>query len=210
MLQPLKIYIIDDHQMLIDGIKALLENDNRFEICGYSLSAKEALEKMKKCDADIVITDISMPEMNGLEFVRFVRRMRPEQKILVLSMFCDKVVIADLMEAGANGYILKNTGKAELVEALLSIAKGETFLSKEVNEELKKVNEKTDYRFVLSAREREIVQYIAQGLSHTEIGEKISISPRTVDSHRNNIMRKLNVNSIAQLIRFALQNKIID
>ncbi|MBW7844490.1 MAG: response regulator, partial [Bacteroidia bacterium] len=71
MLQPLKIYIIDDHQMLIDGIRALLENDNRFEICGYSLSAKEALEKMKKCDADIVITDISMPEMNGLEFVRF-------------------------------------------------------------------------------------------------------------------------------------------
>lgn len=210
MQTPLKLFIIDDHQMLIDGIKALLDNDERFEIAGQALSAVDALSILKKMHVDIVITDISMPEMGGLEFVQHLRRVKPEQKILTLSMFCSKAIIADMLAAGASGYILKNTGKQELIQALLTIASGQTFLSNEVAQELHKANDEIDRRFLLTAREREIVQYIAQGLSHTEIGEKISISPRTVDTHRTNIMRKLEVRSIAELIKLALQLKIIE
>lgn len=210
MQTPLKLFIIDDHQMLIDGIKALLDNDERFEIAGQALSAVDALSILKKMHVDIVITDISMPEMGGLEFVQHLRRVKPEQKILTLSMFCSKAIIADMLAAGASGYILKNTGKQELIQALLTIAIGQTFLSDEVAQELHKANDEIDRRFLLTAREREIVQYIAQGLSHTEIGEKISISPRTVDTHRTNIMRKLEVRSIAELIKLALQLKIIE
>lgn len=210
MQTPLKLFIIDDHQMLIDGIKALLDNDVRFEIAGQALSAVDALSVLKKMQVDVVITDISMPEMGGLEFVQHLRRVKPEQKILTLSMFCSKAIIADILAAGASGYILKNTGKQELIQALLTIASGQTFLSDEVAQELHKANDEIDRRFLLTAREREIVQYIAQGLSHTEIGEKISISPRTVDTHRTNIMRKLEVRSIAELIKLALQLKIIE
>jgi DNA-binding NarL/FixJ family response regulator len=209
-LSPIKLFIIDDHQMLIDGIKALLENDVRFQLVGQSLSAAEALVQLKKMQIDVVLTDISMPEMGGLEFVQHLRRVKPEQKVLALSMFCSKPIIADMLAAGASGYILKNTGKQELIQALLTIASGQQFLSEEVAKTLHQADEETDKRFMLTAREREIVQYVAQGLSHTEIGEKISISPRTVDTHRTNIMRKLEVRSIAELIKLALQLKIIE
>lgn len=209
-LSPIKLFIIDDHQMLIDGIKALLDNDERFQLVGQSLSAADALSQLKKMQVDVVLTDISMPQMGGLEFVQHLRRVKPEQKVLALSMFCSKAIIADMLAAGASGYILKNTGKQDLIQALLTIHNGQQFLSNEVAQTLQKVNEEIDRRFILTAREREIVQYIAQGLSHTEIGEKISISPRTVDTHRTNIMRKLEVRSIAELIKLALQLKIIE
>ncbi len=125
-------------------------------------------------------------------------------------MFGEKATITDMLDAGVKGYILKNTGKKELITALNKIASGETYFSTEVSEEINRVDETIDKRYILTAREREIVKYVAQGLSHTEIGEKIFISPRTVDTHRTNIMRKLEVHSIAQLIKLAIQLKLID
>lgn len=208
--KKITLFIIDDHQMLIDGIRALLVNEDRFEIVGEALRCSEALEKIKKQKADILITDINMPEMNGIDLARAVRRILPEQKILVLSMFGEKATITDMIDSGVSGYILKNTGKQELVQALTKIAEGGTFFSTEVTEELKRPDPETDKRYILTAREREIVKHIARGLSHTEIGEQLFISPRTVDTHRTNIMKKLDAHSIAELIKIAIQLKMID
>jgi two-component system nitrate/nitrite response regulator NarL len=208
--KKISLFIVDDHQMLIDGIKALLQNENEFEIVGEALRSGEALDKLKKQKVDIVISDINMPEMSGIDLARNLRLTHPEQKILALSMFGEKTTIVDMMDAGVSGYILKNTGKQELVTALKTIASGKTFFSQEVSEELKKTDETIDKRYLLTAREREIVKHIAKGMSHTEIGEKLFISPRTVDTHRTNLMKKLEVNSIAELIKLAIQLKLID
>lgn len=210
MQTPITVFIIDDHQMLIDGIKALLLNESEFKIVGEALRSTEAIERIKKTDVDVIITDINMPEMNGLQLANAIRRVKPEQKILALSMYGDKAVITDMIDAGVKGYVLKNTGKQELITALKLIANGGTYFSGDVAKEMNKVDDSIDKRYVLTPREREIVRYVAQGLSHTEIGDKICISPRTVDTHRTNIMRKLEVHSIAELIKIALQLKIID
>lgn len=208
--KPISLFIVDDHQMLIDGIKALLADEHAFTICGTALRATEALQKLKKAKVDIVITDINMPETSGLEFTRSIRLMHPGQKVLALSMFGEKTTIADMLDAGIKGYILKNTGKQELINALKTIADGGTFFSTEVSDELKRIDETVDKRYILTAREREITTYIAKGMSHTEIGERLFISPRTVDTHRTNLMRKLEVKSIAELIKIAIQLKLID
>jgi two-component system nitrate/nitrite response regulator NarL len=210
MQTPITVFIIDDHQMLIDGIKALLLNESEFKIVGEALRSTEAIERIKKIDVDVIITDINMPEMNGLQLANAIRRVKPEQKILALSMYGDKAVITDMIDAGVKGYVLKNTGKQELITALKLIANGGTYFSGDVAKEINRVDDSIDKRYVLTPREREIVRYVAQGLSHTEIGDKICISPRTVDTHRTNIMRKLEVHSIAELIKIALQLKIID
>ena len=210
MAKPITLFILDDHQMLIDGIKALLLNEERFQIVGEALRSSEALEKLKKLKADILITDINMPDMDGIEFTKTVKRTHPDQKVLALSMFSEKATITDMIESGVSGYILKNTGKQELILALEKIAKGEKFFSNEVAQELKREDPITDKRYILTTREREIVKNVAKGLSHTEIGERLFISPRTVDTHRTNIMRKLEVNSIAELIKIAIQLKLID
>lgn len=210
MQTPITVFIIDDHQMLIDGIKALLLNESEFKIVGEALRSTEAIERIKKTDVDVIITDINMPEMNGLQLANAIRRVKPEQKILALSMYGDKAVITDMIDAGVKGYVLKNTGKQELITALKLIANGGTYFSGDVAKEMNRVDDSIDKRYVLTPREREIVRYVAQGLSHTEIGDKICISPRTVDTHRTNIMRKLEVHSIAELIKIALQLKIID
>lgn len=208
--KPISLFIVDDHQMLIDGIQALLQDEQGFAICGTALRATEALQKLKKTKVDIVITDINMPEVSGLEFTRSVRLIHPGQKVLALSMFGEKTTIADMLDAGVKGYILKNTGKQELMNALKTIADGGTFFSNEVSDELKRIDETVDKRYILTAREREIISYIAKGMSHTEIGERLFISPRTVDTHRTNLMRKLEVKSIAELIKIAIQLKLID
>lgn len=210
MQTPITVFIIDDHQMLIDGIKALLLNESEFKIVGEALRSTEAIERIKKTDVDVIISDINMPEMNGLQLANAIRRVKPEQKILALSMYGDKAVITDMIDAGVKGYVLKNTGKQELITALKLIANGGTYFSGDVAKEINRVDDSIDKRYVLTPREREIVRYVAQGLSHTEIGDKICISPRTVDTHRTNIMRKLEVHSIAELIKIALQLKIID
>jgi two-component system, NarL family, nitrate/nitrite response regulator NarL len=206
----ISLFIVDDHQMLIDGIKALLADELSFEVVGEALQSDEALEKLKKKKVDIVITDINMPNMSGIELTKNLRLVYPDQKILALSMFGEKTTISDMVDAGVSGYILKNTGRQELVTALCTIAKGQSFFSEKVSEELKRTDEVVDRRYILTSREREIVKHIAKGMSHTEIGEKLFISPRTVDTHRTNLMKKLEVNSIAELIKLAIQLKLID
>ncbi len=209
-MKKISIYIVDDHQMLIDGIKALLADVPEFHIVGEALRCSDALASLAQQDVDIVLTDVNMPEMDGQQLTSAIKRFKPEQKIIALTMFGEKTTIKDMIDAGASGYILKNTGKAELVKALYEVACGNKYFSEEVAQEMEKEDVELDKRYMLTLREREIIKLVARGLSHTVIGEKLCISPRTVDTHRTNIMKKLEVASIAELIKVALQLKIID
>lgn len=213
-MDEIKIFILDDHQMLIDGLKALLVNENSFEITGTSTNAKKALEMISRNMPDIVLTDINMPEMNGLEFTRTIKSKYPEIKVLALSMFGEKSTISEVLDAGASGYILKNTGKDELINALLKISAGGMFFSDEISAEMmKSLSErglrKEDEKVHLTEREKEIIQLIAKEYSNAQIGETLFISERTVETHRKNIFRKAGAKTVVGLIKFAIENKLI-
>jgi len=174
-------------------------------------NGKELVEKTRLINPDIVLTDIDMPIMSGEEAVKILRKEFPELKILVLSMHKDYAKYALMKTAGANGFIHKNTDKDELIFAINQIIKGKEYISSEINKEsIVLTNSDHTKEADLTKREIEIVKFIALGLSNNEIGSKLFISARTVDTHRTNIMRKINVNNVAGLIRFAYLSKIIE
>jgi two-component system, NarL family, nitrate/nitrite response regulator NarL len=213
-MNQIKIFILDDHQMLIDGLKALLINEKQFEITGTSTNSKNALEMIRKNIPHIVLSDINMPEMDGIEFTREIKKMNPTIKILALSMFGERSTISEILDAGASGYILKNTGKEELINALLKISSGGMFFSDEISAEMMKAvserSQKKEEKIHLTDREKEIIKLIAQEYSNAQIGEKLFISERTVETHRKNIFRKANTKTIVGLMKFAIENKLID
>lgn len=208
----LKLMIVDDHQMFIDGVKSLLRKEKQFEFIAEANTAEDALRIMEKTVPDILITDISMPGMSGNELIETVKARNPDVKILVLSMHNEAEVISEIMMQEAEGYILKNTGRQELSSALHKIADGGTFYSDEVLLSLMrrvKKDAKKDKEVVqLSEREIEIVKLIVQELSNEEIAEKLFISKRTVETHRKNINQKTNIKTVVGLIKFAIRNDL--
>lgn len=214
MEEPVKILIVDDHQMFIDGIKALLRNEKRFKIVDEALDGSIALEKLKSTSIDIMITDISMPGMSGTELTRTVKKEYPQIKILVLTMYNDQDVANEILMSEAEGFILKNTGKQELVAALTAIADNGTFYSREVLTNLmmkvKKDKRTEEETHNLTERELEILQLICEELSSEQIAEKLFISKRTVDTHRQHIYEKTKCKTIISLIKFALRNNLVN
>lgn len=214
MEEPVRILIVDDHQMFIDGIKALLRNEKRFKIVDEALDGSLALEKLKSTSFDIMITDISMPGMSGTELTRIVKKEYPQIKILVLTMYNDQDVANEILMSEAEGFILKNTGKQELVSALTSIADDGTFYSREVLTNLmikvKKDKRTEEETHNLTERELEILQLICEELSSEQIAEKLFISKRTVDTHRQHIYEKTKCKTIISLIKFALRNNLVN
>jgi two-component system nitrate/nitrite response regulator NarL len=211
-MDKIKLFILDDHQMLIDGIKALLKNEKQFEVVGESVSAQNALDEMKSKEPHIVLTDINMPEMGGVEFTTRLKKEYPKIKILALSMFGDRQMITDMLDAGADGYILKNTGKAELISALATLAGGAMYFSEDVTQEMlkpviKEKNHEDDVQ--LTEREKDIVKLIDKEYSNAQIAEELFISERTVETHRKNIFRKTGTKSVIGLLKWARERDII-
>jgi DNA-binding NarL/FixJ family response regulator len=207
----LRIIIVDDHQMFIDGIKFLLESEKHIKVVGEALDGIQALNLLKNIQADIVITDIEMPKLNGIELSREIKKNYPDVKVIVLTMYNDKQIINEIVMTEAEGYILKNTGKQELIEAIDRVADNATYYSKEVVQILMENyhdNEKNDILHELSAREKQIISLICLELSTVEIAEKLFLSPLTVETHRKNILRKTRVKTIVGLIKFAIRNKL--
>jgi two-component system, NarL family, nitrate/nitrite response regulator NarL len=201
--------------MLIDGLKALLIREERFDITGTSTSGKNALAMISQKKPDIILTDINMPEMDGIAFTKEVKTKYPKIKVLALSMFGEKSTISEILSAGASGYILKNTGKEELINALLKISSGGLFFSDEISAEMmKSLSErglkKEEEKVHLTDREKEIIKLIAKEYSNAQIAEALFISERTVESHRKNIFRKANTKTVVGLMKFAIENKLID
>jgi DNA-binding NarL/FixJ family response regulator len=208
-----KIVIIDDHQIMIDGISALLHSSEKYEVVAKSTNPLEVIDLIENSNADILITDISMQKLSGIELSKLARSKFPHLKILALSMFGDKETIIEMIDAGVNAYILKNTGTSELIEALDKISSGQVFFSNEVTIEMMKSISQSKNPLLestkLTPREIEIVKLIADELSNAQIGEKLFISERTVETHRKNIFRKTNTKSVAGLIKYAIEYKII-
>lgn len=211
----IKLFIVDDHQMMIDGIVSLLKDEKKFEITGTALNGLEALKKIEKNFPDILLTDVSMPEMGGIELCKEIKQKFPTIKVLVLTMYNDREIVNEILQAGANGYILKNTGKQELLEALESLNRNDAYYSSEVVNALienmkNPIREKQIYSSDLTEREIEIVRLIVKEFSSAEIAEKLFISPRTVETHRKNILRKTGVKNIVGLIKYAYDNKLVE
>jgi DNA-binding NarL/FixJ family response regulator len=215
-MDPLRILLVDDHQMLIDGIKALLRKDRkRYDIYLEAHNGKEALQLLETHHPviDIVMTDISMPDMDGLQLTKEIKARYPQVKILVLSMHADRELVDEIIMSEAEGYILKNTGKAELSAALERIADNGTFYSSEVlnnmfdkfRRERKLAPEVKD----LSERELEILRMVFEDKTSQEIADNLFISKRTVDAHRKNILQKTNTHTLVGLMRFALENDLV-
>lgn len=205
----INLFIVDDHQLVLEGLIALLKNEEQYTIVGYTTQPKEVMLKLENIAVDLLLTDINMPEMSGVELTRSVKKKFPHIKVLALSMFGDTQVIKEMIDAGVSGYILKNTGKVELIEALDKLVLGHSFYGKGVTQELIKSFSNKNEVSHLTNREIEIIRLIEKENSNKKIADLLFISERTVETHRKNIFRKTNTQSVVGLLKYAYEHKII-
>ncbi len=212
----INLILADDHHLIIDGITRLLEDEVDISIVATCSNGKEVLEILPKISIDILLLDLDMPIMNGLQCAEAVKQKYPEVKIAILTMHQEKALIQKFIEFGVVGYFLKTIQKDELIHAIKTIARGGDYFPSEVTKALLQKQSITPdvtqspLLNELTKREIEIICLVAHGFSNNEIGGKLFISPRTVDTHRTNIMRKLDLHNVAEIVRFAFQNKLID
>jgi two-component system response regulator NreC len=216
-MNKIKILLADDHPLVRSGLIKMLEPFKEFSVIGEAGDGEEAVTLTKKLQPDIVIIDLSMPKLNGIEATKLIRKNNPEVKVLVLTMHDNEEYVYQILRSGAGGYMLKNSGKDDLATAIRAVANGERFFSPRVSEimveaYLRKAGTRTEQpemgnEIHLTKREHEILDYIADGLNNAQIAEKLFISARTVDTHRTNIMQKLDIHDAANLVRYALNKK---
>ena len=212
MRDTIVLALVDDHQIVIDGLMSLLRGHDRFHIAFATTDPREVITKMKVTPIDILLTDILMPNLPGNELAKQVKKTFPGVKILALSMNGQGDLIHDMIsESDISGYVLKNVGKQELAQAIEKIAAGGVYFSEEVLDELKRTNErgKKTEGVHLTGREIEIIRLIEKELNNKQIAETLFISERTVETHRKNIFRKTNTNSVIGLVKYAYQHKLI-
>jgi len=207
----IKIIIADDHQMVTEGLKSLLESDAMMKVIATAPNGYELLRMLEVVQPDIVLMDIDMPVMNGIEALTAIRKQFPGLKVIVLTMHEEKAPVKKMTELGAKGFLFKNSDKDELVNAIKIVNNRGNYYTAALTLKLLETYQTgspaaTHSAFILTDREIEILKLIAAGLSNKEIGDKLYISHRTVDTHRTNLMKKLEVNNIAGLIRFAIKN----
>lgn len=214
-MKKIRILIVEDHEVVIKGIKTLLEPYNQLEILGYALDHEEAMRKMEDLRPDIVIMDINLPEVSGIELTKMISEQYPLSKVIYYTSHVDEELITQGFEAGAFGYVPKNFKPQELIEAIHMVNEGQKFMKGIVSEKfissyLKSEKEKKMKQDIpLSDRELEVLAHMSQGLSNKQIADKLFISIRTVETHKHNLMKKLNIFSTAELVIYAIQNNII-
>jgi DNA-binding NarL/FixJ family response regulator len=204
--------LVDDHQIVIDGLTSLLKGEERFEFGFATTNPSEVIALLEKKTVDILLTDVMMPQLPGNELAKKVKEQFPQIKILALSMSGQGDLVNEMInDADISGYVLKNIGKAELVRALEKIAEGGIYFSEEVLEELQRTSQrkKENQQAHLTDREIEIIRLIEKELNNKQISEKLFISERTVETHRKNIFRKTNTNSVIGLVKYAYEHKLI-
>lgn len=205
----LRIYIVDDHPLVIEGIRALLENEPEIEWKGHALSAAQCLSYFKYHTCDVILMDIALPDMSGIDLCREIKKKHPSIQILGLSTFNQGSYIAKMLESGASGYVVKSTDKNELLKAIETVAAGKKYMSFEVENALR-INQQYQNQFpVLTKREKEVLRLISEGFTNPQISDKLFISLETVCSHRKNLLAKIKVNNTAALIRFAIANELL-
>lgn len=208
----IRVLLADDHTIVRQGLKLILAAQPDFEVVGEAANGREAAELAEKLKPDIVLMDVQMPDLNGIEATRRMVAANSRIRVLVLSMHKEALYVREVLKAGARGYILKDAIDTELLSAMRSVARGDGYISPAVSGALL-----TDYREqssnpldTLSTREREVLQLIAEGKTNKEVATKLNLSVYTVDSHRGKIMEKLNLHSAGELVRFAMKNGLVD
>ncbi|MES2829370.1 MAG: response regulator transcription factor [Bacteroidota bacterium] len=208
-MSPVNIFIVDDHQLIIDGIQSLLNGSDVYSVIGSTNHPELVLDLLQDTPVDILITDVSMPVLSGVELTRMVKKKYPKLKVIAVSMHGNSEVIKEMLNAGISGYILKNTGRKELIDALDKVVSGGTYFDENVTREILSNFSKGDEESRLTNREIEIIRLINDELSNKLISDKLFISERTVETHRKNIFRKTNTQSVVGLLKFAHAHKLI-
>jgi DNA-binding NarL/FixJ family response regulator len=201
-----KVFIVDDHYMVIEGIRSLLQNEKAVEWAGHATNASSCLAFLQQQQPDVILMDINLPDKNGIDLCKEVKEKYPSVFIVGLSTFNQQSFIQKMMDSGASGYVLKNASQEELMDAIETVAKGKIFLSDEAAQSLQKKGNAT---IVLTRREKEVLELIAEGMTNNVIAQKLFISPATVDTHRKNLLAKLEAKNTASLIRMATQLQLI-
>ena len=205
----IRTYIIDDHPMVIAGIKALLSDSRVVEITGFATNGHAALEALKTADAEVALTDINLGDLNGIELCAQLKKAKPNLKILGLSTFKERSYITRMLESGASGYLLKNASKEELEEGITAAWRGCMFMSAEVSQVLTTPGGRNAPLPLLTAREKEVLALIAEGMTNQAIAEQLFVSPLTVDSHRKNLLAKFGVKNTAAMVKVALEERLL-
>jgi DNA-binding NarL/FixJ family response regulator len=215
-MTPLRILIVDDHAVVRRGVRALLESQPGWEVAAEATTGREAVEVAKRLQPDIVVMDLSLPELNGLEATRQLLKQSPRSEVLVLTMHHSEELARDVLQAGARGYVLKSDADENLVAAVESLRQHKPFLTPTVTEfvlddYLRRGEEDPSLpRAGVTSRERQLIQLLAEGRSNKEAANVLGISIKTAEAHRANLMRKLRLRSLSELVRYAIRNNIIE
>jgi DNA-binding NarL/FixJ family response regulator len=218
-MAPFRILLADDHEVVRAGLRALLEEQSGWEVVAEAVDGRDAVEKASKLKPDAVVIDIAMPSLNGLEAVRQIVKAVPNTKVLVLTMYDSDPLIQQVLQAGARGYLLKSDAGRDLVSAIDALRRNKTFFTPKVSQMVlegyldknpkDKEPESEAESLRLTSRQREIVQLLAEGKSSKEVATVLGLSVKTAETHRANIMRKLDCHSVTELVRYAIRNHII-
>jgi DNA-binding NarL/FixJ family response regulator len=208
----IRILLADDHALVRHGFRMILAAQPDMEIAGEAGNGREAVELAQKLKPDVVVMDVAMPELNGIEATRRLIELSPRTRVLALSMHKDAVYVREILRAGARGYLLKDSADADLLAAVRAVAKGEGYLSPGVSDAVLSDYRRhvTDPLDLLTGREREVLQLIAEGKTNKEIATSLTLSVYTVEAHRGRLMEKLNLHSTGELVRFAVRSGLID
>jgi DNA-binding NarL/FixJ family response regulator len=211
----LRILVVDDHAVVRRGVRSLLESHEGWEVCGEATTGREAVEQSRRLRPDVVVMDLSLPELNGLDATRQILKDAPDTEVLVLTMHHSEELARDVLKAGARGYVLKADADENLIIAVDSLRRHKPYLTGTITEFMlddfvrREDAALDDSIVVVTAREREVIQLVAEGRSSKEVASTLGISVKTVEAHRANIMRKLRLHTVSDLVRYAIRNKIV-
>ena len=211
-MKSLRILLADDHELVRQGLRTLIEGHAGWQVCGEATTGREAVAKTRELKPDIVVMDFTMPELNGMEATRQIRAALPRTQVLILTMHESEELVREVLAAGARGYVLKSDAGRALVDALNALADHKPYFTSKISALVLEgyLNPITRENPVLAPREREIVQLVAEGRSTKELADRLGISPKTAETHRTNIMRKLNLHSVSEVVRYAIRNKFVE
>jgi DNA-binding NarL/FixJ family response regulator len=212
----LRILVVDDHAVVRRGVRSLLESHEGWKVCGEATTGRDAVEQSRQLRPDVVVMDLSLPELNGLDAIRQILKDAPGIEVLVLTMHHSEELIRDVLQAGARGYVMKSDADDNLIRAVDSLRQHQPFLTSTVTglvlDDYVRRRDAAQADFVavgVTSREREIIQLIAEGQSNKEVASMLGISVKTVEAHRGNIMRKLRLRTASDLVRYAIRNHIV-
>ena len=212
---PLRIVIVDDHAVVRRGVRALLESQPGWEVIAEATTGREAVELVRRLRPDVIVMDLSLPQLNGLEATRQIAKESPATEVLVLTMHHSEQLARDVLQAGARGYVMKSDADQSLIAAVESLRQHKPFLTSKVTEfvlddYIRRGELREDApRDPITPREREVIQLLAEGNSNKETASALGVSVKTIEAHRANIMRKLRLRSVTDLVRYAIRNKIV-